>query len=185
MVGADPVKKNIQGNVIMQKNEVIQKNFKDMKAKRKFCSIMLTNKRLIIYTFGQEIEKGKKVRRRIMNEIDIRSIHRFEYFLEYPRGNGFKKFIGALLIVIFAALAYGNYSGLLQAYVPIVGPYWMYVYGACGFFAFIGLLIFFKNRTTLMLKIKSGLEEKTTLQFFPTKRNEEALKYVAAKIHNE
>jgi hypothetical protein len=43
----------------------------------------------------------------------------------------------------------------------------------------------FKTRSLLTLKIKSGMEEKTTLLFFPTKRNEEAIKYIAGKIHVE
>ncbi len=179
------MKKNIQGNVILQKNEAVQKNFRDMKAKGKFCSIMVTNKRLIIYTFGREIEKGKKVKRRIMNELDLRSIHRFEYYLEYPRGNGFKKFIGFLFVVIFGALVYGSYAGYLAVYLPVAEPYRLYILGASAFFVFIGLVMFFKNRSSLTMKIKSGLEEKTTLLFFPNRKNEEALKYIAGKVHAE
>jgi len=179
------MKKNIQHNVILQKNETIQKNFKDLKAKNKLCSMMLTNKRLIIYTFGREIEKGKKVKRRVMNELDIRSIHRFEYYLEYPHGDGLKKFIGFLLVIIFGALAYGNYSGLLVTYLPIAAAYILYIYIASAFFIVVGLLLFLANRSSLTLKIKSGLEEKTSIRFFPTKRNEESLKYIAGKIHTD
>ncbi len=179
------MKKNIQQNVILQKNETIQKNFKDLKAKNKLCSMMLTNKRLIVYTFGWETEKGKKVKRRVMNEIDIRSIHRFEYYLEYPQGEGLKKFIGFLMVIIFGVLAYGNYSGLLASYIPLAANYGLYIYGAALFFIFVGLLLFLSNRSSLTLKIKSGLEEKTTLRFFPTKRNEESLKYIAGKIHTD
>lgn len=179
------MKTNIQGNVILQKNESIQKNFKDMKAKGKICSMMLTNKRLIIYTYGLEVEKGRKVKRRIMNEIDIRSIHRFEYYLEYPRGTGFKRFIGFLIVLIFGALLYGNYSGLLVTYIPIAAFYTLYIYGGAAFFFLVGMFMLFTTRSSLTLKIKSGMEEKTTLLFFPTKRNEEALKYIAGKIHVE
>jgi len=179
------MKKNIQGNVILQKNESIQKNFTNLKAKNRLCSMMLTTKRLIIYTFGPEIERGKKVKRRIMNEIDIRSIHRFEYYLEYPRGTGFKRFIGFLLVVIFGAILYGNYSGLLASYLPIVVDYTLYIYAGGAFFLLIGLIMLFKSRSILALKIKSGMEEKTSLYFFPAKRNEEALKFIAGKIHIE
>lgn len=179
------MRNNVQGNVILQKNESIQKNFPNLKAKDKQCSMMLTTKRLIIYTFGPEIEKGKKVRRRMMNEIDIRSIHRFEYYLEYPRGTGLKRFIGFLFALIFGALIYGNYSGLLVNYLPIAANYSLYIYGVSAFFFLIGLFMLFKTRSILALKIKSGMEEKTSLQFFPNKRNEEALKFIAGKIHLE
>lgn len=179
------MRNNVQGNVMLQKNEAIQKSFPSLKAKDKLCSMMLTTKRLVIYTFGLEIEKGKKVRRRVMNEIDIRSIHRFEYYLEYPRGTGFKRFIGFLLALIFGALIYGNYSQLLYRYVPIAANYTLYIYGVSALFFLIGLYMLFKTRSILALKIKSGMEEKTSLQFYPNKRNEEALKFIAGKIHLE
>ena len=179
------MKSNIHGNVILQKNESIQKQFKNMKAKNKLCSMMLTTKRLIIYTFGLETEKGKKLRRRIMNEIDIRSIHRFEYYLEYPRGTGLKRFFAFLFVIFFGAVLYGNYSGLLASYLPVAANYTLYIYGGAAFFFLISVILLFRNRSMLALRIKSGMEEKTSINFFPTKRNEEALKFIAGKIHVE
>lgn len=179
------MKSNIQGNVILQKNESIQKQFNNLKAKNKLCSMMLTTKRLIVYTFGLETEKGRKVRRRIMNEIDIRSIHRFEFYLEYPRGTGLKRFISFLFVIIFGAILYGNYSGMLAGYLPIAANYTLYIYGGAGLFFLISLMMLFKNRSMLALRIKSGMEEKTSINFFSTKRNEEALKFIAGKIHVE
>jgi len=45
------------------------------------------------------------------------------------------------------------------------------------------LFIIFSTDKVLILQMKSGLEEKTTLLFFPTKENELALRFIAGRIH--
>ena len=47
----------------------------------------------------------------------------------------------------------------------------------------IGLAMMFKNKKYLVLKVKSGLDDKLSLRFTPEKQNEEALRFIAGKIH--
>ncbi len=177
------MKMRIQKNIVLQQNEKILRDYHDMKARNTFCSMLVTNKRLVIFTFGRVLHKGKKVKRKVMNELDLRSIHRFEHYLEYARGTGLRHFFGFLLVVLFAAVGYGVYSGLLFDYLAVVEPYRLYLFGGSGVLIALGLVLLFTSRKFLAVTIKSGFEEKISLQFIPNKRNEEAIKYIAGQVH--
>lgn len=177
------MKNKITRNVNLDRGEVIQKEFKNLKVKDKTCSMLLTDKRLVIYTFGPEIVKGHRVRRQIMNEIDLRSIHRFEYFYEIKSPSIGLRVVGLLLFVLGLGLAYANLAGMVANYVPSFAQYWQYIYGVAAVLVFIGLSIVFASDRKLVLQIRSGLEEKTNLLFYPTKYNELALQFIAGRIH--
>jgi len=183
--GDDPVKNKITRNIMLNSGEVIVKEFKNLKAKNKICSMLLTDSRLIIYTFGPELVKGRRVRRQVMNEIELKSIHRFEYFYEFHNRSVVLRIIGLLLFLVGAYLAYANYSGTVRGYFPQFAPYWLYVYGAAIVVATIGLSMIFSTDKVLFLLIRSGMEEKTNLLFLPTKDNELSLRFIAGRIHRK
>ncbi len=182
------MRNNITRNVILQKGETVQKDFKNLKAQNTYCAMMLTTKRLIVYTFGPETEKGRRIRRRKMDEIDIRSIHRFEYYLDYRRVSVFVRILGVLFCLGAAFAAYTNYTQQLGTWILAytgfdIAPYWYYAFGACAVFAIIGVAMMFGNKKSLVLKIRSGLDDKLSLRFHPDKVNEEAFRFIAGKIH--
>jgi hypothetical protein len=179
------VKNKITRNVTLNRGEVIQKEFKNLKVKNKICSILVTDKRLIIYTFGRELVKGRKVKRQIMNEIDLNSIHRFEYFYEFQSRPLLLRIFGFLLFVVGAFLAYANYSGTAVAYFPVLATYTYYVYGGAALLVIVGLVTIFSTDKLLKMQIRSGMEEKTDLIFFADKYNELALRYIAGRIHHK
>jgi hypothetical protein len=181
--GDEVVKNNIARNVVLQKGESVQKNFRNLKAIGTYCEMMLTTRRLIVYTFGPDVERGRRIRRRKMDEIDLRSIHRFEYYLDYHRVNALVRIFGLLFFLAGAAVAYMNYTHGLDAYVAIPGTYWYYVFGGAALFVVIGIVMMFKNKKQLVLKIKSGLDDKLSLRFTADKTNEDALRFIAGKIH--
>lgn len=183
--GDDPVKNKITRNIMLNSGEVIVKEFKNLKAKNKICSMLLTDSRLIIYTFGPELVKGRRVRRQVMNEIELKSIHRFEYFYEFHNRSVVLRIIGLLLFLVGAYLAYANYSGTVHGYFPQFDAYWMYVYGVAILVATIGLSMIFSTDKVLFLLIRSGMEEKTNLLFLPTKDNELSLRFIAGRIHHK
>jgi hypothetical protein len=49
------MKNRIMKNVNLDRGEVVQKEFRSLQAKNKFCSILVTDKRLIIYTIRTRI----------------------------------------------------------------------------------------------------------------------------------
>ncbi|MFA5466978.1 MAG: hypothetical protein WC251_03915, partial [Candidatus Izemoplasmatales bacterium] len=79
------MKNNIQKNVTLDPNEKVLKDFPKLRAKSSFAQIMLTTKRLIIYTFGVASNKGRRVRRKMMHETDLRAVNQFEYYIDYSR----------------------------------------------------------------------------------------------------
>jgi hypothetical protein len=177
------VKNNIARNVVLQKGETVQKDFKTLKAIGTYCAMMLTTRRLIVYTFGPDTERGRRIRRRKMDEIDLRSIHRFEYYLDYHRVNIVVRLLGLIFFFAGATAAYMNYTRQLETYIPAVAPYWYYVFGGAALLAIVGLTLMFKNKKVLFLKIRSGMDDKLALRFTPDKVNEDALRYIAGKIH--
>lgn len=178
------MKMRIQKNIVLQQNEKILRDYHDLKAIRLFCSLLVTNKRLVIFKIDPHFkDKGKWVKRKSMDELDLRSIHRFEHYLEYARGTGLRHFFGFLLVILFAAVGYGVYSGLLFDYLAVVEPYRLYLFGGSGVLIALGLVLLFTSRKFLAVTIKSGFEEKISLQFVPNKRNEEAIKYIAGQVH--
>jgi len=179
------VRNNIARNVVLQKGETVQKDFKNLKAIGTYCAMMLTTKRLIVYTFGPDVERGRRIRRRKMDEIDLRSIHRFEYYLDYHRVSAFVRIFGLIFFLAGAAAGYMNYTHALESYVPLLGsiPNWYYGFGAAVLLVVVGLSMMFGNKKYLMLKIKFGLDDKLSLRFTPDKPNEDALRFIAGKIH--
>ncbi|MBN2505015.1 MAG: hypothetical protein JXB20_06715 [Bacilli bacterium] len=176
------MKNNILRNVTLDANEKIYKDFRKLKAKRDFCQIMLTTKRLIIYTNGVSLSRGRKVKRKVMNETDLHAIHNFEYYIEYTKNRVWLRILGFLLFAAALAGAYVNYAGL---YAFPVYPYSeIGNYVALGLIGIIGLLFLLRTHKTLYVKIKSGLNDISTLQLQVNKYNELAIRYLGSKIHS-
>jgi hypothetical protein len=175
------MKNNILKNVTLDSNEKIMKDFRNLKAKRRFCQIMLTTKRLIIYSMGPSLSEGRKIKRRKMSETDLNAIHQFEYYIDYSRNRFWIRLIGFLLVI--AALG-GAYILYRQLWTPPAYPYsaignWVIL----GLVAIFGLSLWLKVSKTLFIRIKSDLYEVTTLVLKVNKYNELTAKYLASKIH--
>ncbi len=178
------MKNDISRNVTLSFDEKVVKHFKKLQAIGTNAQVMLTSKRLIIYTHGMALNRGKKVKQKMMNELDLKSIHRFEYYEEAKNFPLVVRFIGLLLFALASGLFYLNYLG--SFHLPEY-PYQMsYIdYGFYGIVAILGLLFMFKVRKTLSLRVRSGLQEVTTLRFTSNKYNELALRFLAGKIHTK
>ena len=177
------MKNKLIRNVSLEPAETILREFRNMPAKGRLCSMLVTNYRLIIYTYGKEIVKGRSVRRQAMNEINLHSIHRYEYFYESVYFKLLVRFFGLLLFFAAAFLVVATYMGALTITVPGVALMWYHIYAIGGLLALLGLYFMFHVNKTLYLKIKSGMAEVTAIEFFPKKINEEALKYIAGRVH--
>jgi hypothetical protein len=174
------MKNNVLKNITLDRGEKIYKDFRKLNAKGYSCQIVLTTKRLIIYSKGLAISRGKKAKQKRMNEIDLNAIHRLEYYIEYVKNNIWVRLIGFLLFVGAIAAGYFLYMGTIP--VPASIPFLPYSkYAAAGFLAFIGLIMTFRIRKTLYLVIEAG-NGKTTLKFDVNKYNELAIRYLASKI---
>ncbi|XMB71723.1 hypothetical protein RJI07_06315 [Mycoplasmatota bacterium WC30] len=175
------MKNNILKNIDLDSGEKIYKDFRKLNAKGYTCQILLTTKRLIIFSSGFALSKGKKAKQKRMNEIDINSIHRFEYYIEYLKNNIWVRLIGFILFAIAIAGGYFLYMGKIA--VPASIPFLPYSkYAAVGLVAFIGLLMIFTIRKTLYLNINSGTNDKTVIKFDVKKYNELAIRYLASRI---
>lgn len=174
------MKRDILKNIQLDNKEKIYKDFRKLKAKGYMCQIVLTTKRLIIYSFGIAMSRGKKTKQKRMNEIDLHSIHRLEYYIEYLKNSIWVRLIGFLLLIAGIAGAYFFYMGRIS--LPAVIPYSPYnKYILSGLISFIGLLMMFTISKTLYLNITSE-NNKTTLKFKVNKYNETAIRYLASKI---
>lgn len=178
------MKKDISRNVTLGSDERVIKHFKNLKAVGTDAQVMLTTKRLIIYTKGMALNRGKKVRQKLMNEIDLHSIHRFEYFEEETKNPIIIRLIG---LVIFAMFAYSFYLYFLgDLLIPAYPSQTIYTdYVGFGIPILIGLLLIFHTKKRLYMKVKSGLQEMTTLRFYSNKYNELSLRFLAGKIHGK
>ena len=176
------MKKNIIKNITLDKGEKVYKDFKKMNAKGYACQILLTTKRLIIYSNGMILSRGRKAKRKRMNEIDINSIHRLEYYIESIKNRVWVRIIGLLVFAGALYAGYALYMGTIS--VPTTAlPYQPYTtYAAAGFLGFIGLIMLFRVSKTLYLKINSGANEKTVEKFDVNKYNELAVRYIASKV---
>lgn len=174
------MKKNILKNITLDKREKIYKDFRKLNAKGYSCQIVLTTKRLIIFSSGLAMSRGRKSKQKRMNEIDLNSIHRLEYYIEYVKNNIWVKLIGLLLVVAALAAGYFFYMGRipLPASIPFL-PYSKYT--AAGVLAVIGLVLMFSIRKTLFMNIEA-VNSKTSLKFDVNKYNELAIRYLASKI---
>jgi hypothetical protein len=177
------LKNKLIRNVNLETNETILKEFRNMPARNKFCAMLVTNRRLIVYTYGRELVKGRHVKRRMMNEIDLHSIHRFEYFYEFIPFRLFFRLIGLLLFLggFFVGIATG--IGFMSINIPGVVMQFWYPIAAGAFVAFLGLYLMFHSKKSLYLKVKSGMNEVTAIEFLAKKFNEDALKFIAGRIH--
>jgi len=182
-LGVDRVKNKLIRNVNLEQSETLLREFRNMPSRGRLCSMLVTNHRLIIYTYGKELVKGRYVRRQAMNEIELGSIHRYEYFYESVYHRVGWRIVGLLLFLLGAFLAVAQYMGAMTITIPNFVVEWYYPYVAAGLFALMGMQLMFHNTKTLYLKIKSGTSEVTALEFIPKKVNEEALKYIAGRIH--
>jgi hypothetical protein len=181
--GVMTLKNKLIRNVNLEKTETLLREFRNMPSKSRLCSMLVTNHRLIIYTYGRELVKGRYVRRQAMNEIELSSIHRYEYFYESIYFKVLLRMFGLLLFLGGAFVAVANYMGALSITIPGFVVEWYYPYVAGLLLVFLGMHLMFHNSKTLYLKIKSGHAEVTALDFQPRKVNEEALKYIAGRIH--
>jgi hypothetical protein len=174
------MKKNILKNITLDNREKIYKDFRKLNAKGYSCQIVLTTKRLIIYSKGLAMSRGKKSKQKRMNEIDLNAIHRLEYYIDYVKNNIWVRLIGLLLTVGAIAAGYFLYMGSIP--VPASIPFLPYSkYAAVGLVVIIGLIMMFNIRKTLYLIIEA-VNSKTTLKFDVNKYNEVAIRYLASKI---
>ena len=117
-----------------------------------------------------------------MNEISLKTIHRFEYYIEYIKNNIWVRLIGLLLFLGALFAGYMLYMGQItipESYLPYQ-PYTKY--GAVGLIVLITLIMMFRVRKTLYVNINSGANEKTTIKLNVNKYNEIAVKYLASKV---
>jgi len=178
------MKNDISRNVSLNSGEKVVKHFTKLQAIGMNAQIMLTTKRLIIYTQGIALSKGKKVKRKMMNEIDLSSIHRFEYYQDSKKYPGFIRFLGLVLFLGAAAGFYLYFKGSLT--LPAY-PYQMIYtdYAAFAIIALFSLMLMFHTKKLLKANVKSGLQETTSLTLDSNKYNELALRYLAGKIHRQ
>ncbi|MCK4552218.1 MAG: hypothetical protein KAU02_04810 [Tenericutes bacterium] len=175
------MKKNILKNITLDRGEKVYKDFRKINAKGYSCQILLTTKRLIIFSKGMVLSRGKKARHKRMNEIDLNSIHRLEYYIEYIKYNIWVRLIGFLIFAGALFAGYMLYMGKIP--VPASIPYLPYTkYAAAGLIALIGVFMMVRVSKTLYLKINSGTNEKTIEKFDVNKYNELTVRYIASKV---
>lgn len=181
-MGGIEMKDNITKNVTLSSSEQVIKHFKKLDAVNTYAQVMLTSKRLIIYTKARLLSKGRHVQQKMMNEIDLKSIHRFEYYIETHRHPLLIRILGLILFGAASYLVYILYSGQFQ--IPAYPYQNVYTdYGIAAIVMIIGLILMFSAKSILYLRIKSGLEEKTALLLHANKYNELACRFLAGKIH--
>ena len=177
------MKNNILKNITYDKigGEKIVKEFRNLSAKGYLCQMVLTTKRLSIYSKAKVSIKGRKGKRKRMNEIDLNSVHRLEYYIDYERNGIILKLIGFLIFVISLYVGYLLYFGRIA--LPSSIPFQPYIkYVTTGILALIGLVIVFHVDKTLYLIINSGNNDKTMEKFVVNKYNELAVRYIASKL---
>lgn len=175
------MKNNIKQNIMINNDEEIYKEFPKLKGRDYFCQVVLTTKRLIIYTEGNTMTKNRKIKKRGMNEIELKSINHLEYYLEYIKNSFFVRLIGFVFIIGSLILAYGVYKNLLT--VPVYAYSYIINYVILGLLLILGLFLLFNIRKVLYFKVISGFNIATELELKPTKYNELALKYLASKFY--
>lgn len=175
------MKNNVLKNVIIDSSEKVYKDFPKLSGKDFFCQIVLTTKRLIIYTYGNMTAKGRKVKKRGMNEIDLKSITHIEYYLEYVKHALWVRILGFVLALASLALAYVIYAQIIT--IPVYPYSSILNYVAAGLILVISLIMMFKVQKTLYFIVKSGLNDTTRLSLKANKYNELALKYLASKFY--
>ncbi len=174
------MKRNVLNNIQLDSNEKVYKAFRKINAKGYSCQILLTTKRLIIYSRGF-LRGGRRTKQKRMNEIDLNSIHKLEYYIEYTKNNPWVRLIGFVLFLAALAAGYFLYMGRIP--VPASIPFQpASKYAAVGFLVFITLIMMFRVDKTLFVLINTGLNDRTTLKLDVNKYNELAIRYLASKI---
>lgn len=178
----DGMKRKLIQNVNLEPSETVLREFRNMPAKAMECSMLVTNHRLIIYTYGRVAVKGRMVKRRAMNEIDLKAIHKYEFYYESVAFRLIVRFIGLLLFLGGIFVVAATFLSMLTFTIPGFPTTAIHQYAFGAILSFIGLFLMFHANKTLYLKIKSSMTEVTALELRPTKFNEEALKFIAGRI---
>jgi len=177
------MKKNIVKNVTFGTSEKMIKYFPKLKAVGTDAQVMLTTKRLILFTMGNAQSKGKRVKRKMMNEIQLSSIHRFEYYEEIKK---FPILVRLIAMLFFAADVVLFYMYFTSKFAIPTYPYQsIYTdYGIIGVIALISLYLVFHQSSSLYMKIRSGLQETTLVHLVSNKYNNLAVRYLAGKLNS-
>lgn len=174
------MKRNVLKNIQLDANEKVYKVFNKINAKGYACQILLTTKRLVIFSRGFLLG-SRRTKQKRMNEIDLNAIHRLEYYLEYTKNNIWVRLIGFVLFLAALAAGYFLYMGTIP--VPASIPFQpASKYVAVGFLVFITFIMMFRVEKTLFVLINAGLNDRTTLKLDVNKYNELAIRYLASKI---
>jgi len=175
------MKNNILKNIKLDNEEKIYKDFRKLNAKGFSCQILLTTKRMIIYSHGMFLSRGRKAKQKRMNEIKISTINRVEYYIEYVKNRFWVRLLGLLLLGGVLYAGYLLYMGTIP--VPDVIPFQPYIkYITVGVLSFIMLILMFRVRKTLYLSLSIGNSDKVILKFDVNRYNETAIKFIASKI---
>jgi hypothetical protein len=175
------MKDNVLKNIIIDSGEKVYKDFPKLKGKDYLIQIVLTTKRLIFYTYGNFINKGKKIRKRGMNEIELKSITHVEYYVEYIRHALWVRLLGFILAIGSIGLAYAIYASLVA--IPAYPYSGILNYVGAGLILLVALIMMFKVSKTLYFQVKSGLNDTTRIKLHATKYNELTMKYLASKMY--
>ncbi len=178
------MKNDIKKNIIIANGEEIIKEFPKLQGLGYFCQVILTTKRLIIYTQSNASNRNRKVKKRGLNEIELKSISHSEYYIEFIKNSFFVKFIGFVFFIGAFILAWGVYQNLLT-FLPGIGTslYNIIYYGVSGLLLILGLIMMFKIKKVLFFKIISGFNIETELELKPTNYNELSVKFIASKFY--
>lgn len=175
------MKDNINKNITIGVGEEVYKDFPKLKGRDYVCQVVLTNKRLIIYTKGNSISSNRKITKRGMTEVELKSINHMEYFLEFVKNSFFVRLLGFVFMISAVILGYGIFQDILAA--PVY-PYSQYLnYAALGLTFIIGTILMFRVKKVLSFKVVSGFNLATELKLMPTKYNELALQYLASRFY--
>ena len=174
------MKNNVRQNILIGNDEEIYKEFPKLKGIDYFCQVVITNKRLIIYTQKNSAKSSTKVKKRSMIEIELKSISYSEYSLESKKPF-IINLIGFILAIGAVILAYGIYKQIIT--VPVYQYSEILNFVSLGLVFMIGLVLLLRIKSFLKLKVISGFNITTELKLKPTKYNDLALKYLASKFY--
>lgn len=176
------MKNNINKNIMIANDEEVYKEFPKLKGRGYFCQVVITTKRLIIYTQGNSMSSNRKIKKRGMNEIELKSVTNTEYYLQYIKNSFFVRLIGFVFLIGSLILGYGIYQELLD--IPAYQYSEIINYVVLGIVFLLGILLMFYIKKILFFRVVSGFNIITELELQPTKYNELALKYIASKFYS-
>ncbi|MBN2540581.1 MAG: hypothetical protein JXB08_03545 [Bacilli bacterium] len=175
------MKNNIMKNIQLDRGEKIFKDFRKMNAKGYTCQILMTTRRLVIFSSGR-LTRGKNARVKKMNEISLKAINRTEYYIETVKNNIWVRLIGFLMMLGALYAGYLLYMGRIP--VPASIPFQPYIkYVAVGAVVFITLLMMFVGHKTLYFDIYTEGNRKPIInKLNVNKYNEVAIRYLVSKV---